>query len=72
MLDEVNGGQSQQTRPTDEDRDEDDIAATDTADDKLSELLYPLVELNDGRKVIADYDSWRVDDEDGEILAAYY
>lgn len=68
LLDEVNGGQSQQTRQTDED----DIAATDTADDKLSELLYPLVELNDGRKVIAEYDSWRIDDEDGEILAAYY
>lgn len=68
LLDEVNGGQSQQTRQTDED----DIAATDTADDKLSELLYPLVELNDGRKVIAEYDSWRIDDEEGEILAAYY
>ena len=67
LLDEVNGGQSQQTHPTD-----DDTAATDTADDKLSELLYPLVELNDGRKVIAEYDSWRIDDEDGEILAAYY
>ena len=67
LLDEVNGGQSQQTHPTDE-----DTAATDTADDKLSELLYPLVELNDGRKVIAEYDSWRIDDEDGEILAAYY
>ena len=68
LLDEVNGGQSQQTRQTDED----DIAAKDTADDKLSELLYPLVELNDGRKVIAEYDSWRIDDEEGEILAAYY
>lgn len=68
LLDEVNGGQSQQTHHTDED----DIAATDTADDKLSELLYPLVELNDGRKVIAEYDSWRIDDEEGEILAAYY
>ena len=67
LLDEVNGGQSQQAHPTD-----DDTAATDTADDKLSELLYPLVELNDGRKVIAEYDSWRIDDEDGEILAAYY
>lgn len=67
LLDEVNGGQSQQTHPTD-----DDTAATDTADDKLSELLYPLVELNDGRKVIAEYDSWRIDDEEGEILAAYY
>ena len=67
LLDEVNGGQSQQTHHTD-----DDTAATDTADDKLSELLYPLVELNDGRKVIAEYDSWRIDDEDGEILAAYY
>ena len=67
LLDEVNGGQSQQIHPTDE-----DTAATDTADDKLSELLYPLVELNDGRKVIAEYDSWRIDDEDGEILAAYY
>lgn len=72
LLDEVNGGQSQQTHHTDEDRDEDDTAATDTADDKLSELLYPLVELNDGRKVIAEYDSWRIDDEEGEILAAYY
>ncbi len=68
LLDEANGGQSQQTRQTDED----DIAATGTADDKLSELLYPLVELNDGRKVIAEYDSWRIDDEEGEILAAYY
>ena len=67
LLDEVNGGQSQQTHHTD-----DDTAATDTADDKLSELLYPLVELNDGRKVIAEYDSWRIDDEEGEILAAYY
>ena len=67
LLDEVNGGQSQRTHPTD-----DDTAATDTADDKLSELLYPLVELNDGRKVIAEYDSWRIDDEEGEILAAYY
>ena len=72
LLDEVNGGQSQQTHHTDEDRDEDDTAPTDTADDKLSELLYPLVELNDGRKVIAEYDSWRIDDEEGEILAAYY
>ena len=67
LLDEVNGGQSQQTHHTD-----DDTAATDTVDDKLSELLYPLVELNDGRKVIAEYDSWRIDDEEGEILAAYY
>ena len=67
LLDEVNGGQSQQTHHTD-----DDTAPTDTVDDKLSELLYPLVELNDGRKVIAEYDSWRIDDEDGEILAAYY
>ena len=31
-----------------------------------------MVELNDGRKVIAEYDSWRIDDEEGEILAAYY
>lgn len=68
LLDEVNGGQSQQNHHTDED----DTTATDTADDKLSELLYPLVELNDGRKVIAEYDSWRIDDEEGEILAAYY
>lgn len=67
LLDEVNDGQSQQTHHTD-----DDTAPTDTVDDKLSELLYPLVELNDGRKVIAEYDSWRIDDEEGEILAAYY
>lgn len=51
----------------------DDQQADNNADaSKLSNLLYPLVELNDGRKVVVEYDSWRIDDEDGEILAAYY
>ena len=44
----------------------------DADESNLSNLLYPLVELNDGRKVVVEYDSWRIDDEEGEILAAYY
>ncbi len=52
---------------------------TETQDDenihhesKMSETLFPVVLLNDGRKVIAEYDTWKVEDEEGEILAAYY
>ncbi len=33
---------------------------------------YPLVLLNDGRKVTVAYAAWRIDDEEGEMLAAYY
>ena len=51
---------------------DDDTAATDTADDKTVGLLYPLVELNDGRKVIAEYDSWRIDDEEAKYWSAHY
>ena len=53
-----------------------DIDATeDTAADStkaIEQQRYPVVELNDGRKVTVEYDVWRIDDEEGEILAAYY
>ncbi len=45
------------------------------ADNRLNQIangLYPLVRLNDGRQVIVEYDTWRIDDDDGEIVAAYY
>ncbi|WP_395144348.1 AAA family ATPase [Moraxella atlantae] len=54
----------------------DTIDQTDNdADNHLSQIangLYPLVRLNDGRQVIVEYDTWRIDDDDGEIVAAYY
>lgn len=37
-----------------------------------NQQLFPIVKLNDGRKVLVEYDSWRIDDEEGEILSAYY
>lgn len=37
-----------------------------------NQQLFPIVQLNDGRKVLVEYDSWRIDDEEGEILSAYY
>ncbi|MFW2176464.1 MULTISPECIES: AAA family ATPase [unclassified Moraxella] len=48
------------------------ISASKASELKLSEQRYPLVELVDGRKVTVEYDVWRIDDEEGEILAAYY
>ena len=45
---------------------------TDTISQALEQKMYPVVELNDGRKVTVEYESWRIDDEEGEILAAYY
>lgn len=52
-----------------------DIDATeDTAADStkaIEQQRYPVVELNDGRKSPLK-DVWRIDDEEGEILAAYY
>lgn len=54
----------------------DTIDQTDNdADNRLNQIangLYPLVRLNDGRQVIVEYDTWRIDDDDGEIVAAYY
>lgn len=41
-------------------------------DTAIEQQMYPVVELNDGRQVTAEYESWRIDDEEGEILAAYY
>lgn len=52
-----------QSDPSDQ-NDEDEI--------KLSAEKYPVVLLNDGRKVIAEQDVWQVEDEEGEIIAAYY
>lgn len=48
--------------------------------DKLAKTLnensdnkkYPVVKLNDGRQVIAEPDVWKIEDEEGEILAEYY
>ena len=32
---------------------------------------YPIIKLNDGRKVIAEGEEWVVEDESGEVLASY-
>lgn len=48
------------------------IEADNALETAIEQQLYPVVELNDGRKVTAEYDAWRIDDEEGEILAAYY
>lgn len=45
---------------------------SDEQEIKLSAEKYPVVLLNDGRKVIAEQDVWQVEDEEGEIIAAYY
>lgn len=45
---------------------------TDELTTAIEQQKFPVVELNDGRKVTVEYDSWRIDDEEGEILAAYY
>lgn len=45
---------------------------TDNRLNQIANGLYPLVRLNDGRQVIVEYDTWRIDDDDGEIVAAYY
>lgn len=36
------------------------------------QILYPVVRLNTGVEMVVEYDSWRVEDEEGEILAGYY
>ncbi|ELA08148.1 ATPase AAA [Moraxella macacae 0408225] len=45
---------------------------TQEKDDDQNKQLFPVVQLNDGRQVVAVYDVWKVENEDGEILAAYY
>ena len=61
---------------TNNNADNDTTAKADTdTDNRLNQIangLYPLVRLNDGRQVIVEYDTWRIDDDDGEIVAAYY
>lgn len=36
------------------------------------QILYPVVRLSNGVEIIVEYDSWRVEDEEGEVLAGYY
>lgn len=62
--------------PTITNTDSADSVTTPSADTAAgvndAQALYPVIRLNDGREVIAEYDVWRIDDEEGEILAAYY
>lgn len=54
------------------DNSETDQANADKNLQQNMQQLFPIVRLNDGRKVLVEYDSWRIDDEEGEVLSAYY
>lgn len=41
-------------------------------DNQSKKTKFPVIRLNDGREVIAEYDVWQIDDEEGDTLAAYY
>lgn len=51
---------------------ETDKAKSDENSQQNTQQLFPIVKLNDGRKVLVEYDNWRIDDEEGEIVSAYY
>ncbi|WP_019519668.1 helix-turn-helix domain-containing protein [Faucicola boevrei] len=55
-----------------DDEEEINHANKSTENNNQNKQLFPVVQLNDGRRVVVDYDVWKVEDEDGEILSAYY
>ncbi len=69
LVDDKNGKTTQAGESQSEDNETDNLDATNI---KFSTEKYPVVLLNDGRKVIAEQEVWQVEDEEGEIIAAYY
>lgn len=69
LVDHKNGKTTQAGESQSEDNETDNLDATNI---KFSTEKYPVVLLNDGRKVIAEQEVWQVEDEEGEIIAAYY
>ena len=69
LVDAKNGKATQAGESQSEDNEK---ANSDDTNIKFSTEKYPVVLLNDGRKVIAEQEVWQVEDEEGEIIAAYY
>lgn len=67
--DNVNDSVAKSDEAKADDKKSSEIKALETA---IEQQKFPVVELNDGRRVTVEYDNWRIDDEEGEILAAYY